>query len=49
MKTGSRHQEIIKMGAEINKIEREDYKELMNMEMAFEPFIRQDRQKLIKR
>ena len=29
MKKGSRHQEIIKLGAEINKIEREDYKELM--------------------
>ena len=49
MKKGSRLPEIIKLGAEINKIEREDYKELMNMEMAFEPFIRQDRQKLMKR
>ena len=29
MKKGSRHQEIIKLGTEINKIEREDYKELM--------------------
>jgi hypothetical protein len=29
MKKGSRHPEIIKLGAEINKIDREDYKELM--------------------
>ena len=29
MKKGSRLPEIIKLGAEINKIEREDYKELM--------------------
>ena len=29
MKKGSRLPEIIKLGAEINKIGREDYKELM--------------------